>query len=82
MFWLFTGAKNSKPKRPLASLNDSTVQEFRENDMRSRIWMLLLALGPAPAFAWGDDCKFRADRAGGVDAKGVEKVVCARAPAT
>ena len=25
--------------------------------------------------AWGDGCKFRADRAGGVDAKGVEKVV-------
>jgi hypothetical protein len=37
--------------------------------------MLLLALGPATAFAWGDGCKLRADRAGGVDAKGVEKVV-------
>ena len=43
--------------------------------MRSRYWLLLLALGPATAFAWGDGCKFRADRAGGVDAKGVEKVV-------
>jgi len=43
--------------------------------MRSRIWVLLLALGPATALAWGDDCKFRADRAGGVDAKGIEKVV-------
>jgi len=43
--------------------------------MRSRIWLLLLALGPATALAWGDDCKFHADRAGGVDAKGIEKVV-------
>jgi len=43
--------------------------------MRSRHWLLLLALGPATALAWGDDCKFRADRAGGVDAKGIEKVV-------
>jgi hypothetical protein len=43
--------------------------------MRSRIWLLLMALGPATAFAWGDDCNFRAQRAGGVDAKGIEKVV-------
>jgi hypothetical protein len=43
--------------------------------MRSRIWMLLLALGPASALAWGDNCEFRAERAGGVDAKGIEKVV-------
>ena len=43
--------------------------------MRSRYWMALLVLGPATACAWGDDCKFRADRAAGVDAKGVEKVV-------
>ena len=43
--------------------------------MHSRIWLLLLALGPATAFAWGDDCKFRAERAGAVDAKGIEKVV-------
>jgi hypothetical protein len=43
--------------------------------MRSGHWLLLLALGPATAFAWGNDCEFRADRAGGVDAKGVEKVV-------
>lgn len=43
--------------------------------MRSRTWLLLLALAPATALAWGDDCEFRADRAGGVDAKGVEKVV-------
>jgi DUF4097 and DUF4098 domain-containing protein YvlB len=34
-----------------------------------------LALLPATALAWGDDCRFRADRTGGVDAKGVEKVV-------
>jgi len=44
--------------------------------MRFRYWLLLIALGPATAFAaWGDGCKFRADRAGGEDAKGVEKVV-------
>lgn len=43
--------------------------------MRSKFWLLLLALGPATALAWGDDCKFRAERAGGVDAKGIEKVV-------
>ena len=43
--------------------------------MRSRIWLLLLTLGPATALAWGDDCKFHAERAAGVDAKGIEKVV-------
>ncbi|HTU64707.1 MAG TPA: hypothetical protein VMF52_02050 [Steroidobacteraceae bacterium] len=43
--------------------------------MRSRFWLLLLALGPATALAWGDDCKFHADRSAGVDAKGIEKVV-------
>jgi hypothetical protein len=43
--------------------------------MRSRTWLLLLALAPVTALAWGDDCNFRADRAGGVDATGVEKVV-------
>ncbi len=43
--------------------------------MRSRYWLTLLALGPATAFAWGDGCRFQADRAGGVDAKGVEKVI-------
>lgn len=37
--------------------------------------LALLTLIPASALAWGDDCKFSADRAGGVDAKGVEKVV-------
>jgi DUF4097 and DUF4098 domain-containing protein YvlB len=42
--------------------------------MRSRYWLLLCAVGPATAFAWGD-CEFRADRSAGVDAKGVEKVV-------
>lgn len=48
--------------------------------MRSRhgsslfgLWAL--ALVPASALAWGDGCKFTAERAGGVDAKGVEKVV-------
>jgi DUF4097 and DUF4098 domain-containing protein YvlB len=43
--------------------------------MRSRNCLLWLALAPATALAWGDDCKFKADRAGGVDAAGVEKVV-------
>ena len=43
--------------------------------MRSRFWLLLLALGPATALAWGDACEFRAERAGGIDAKGIEKVV-------
>jgi DUF4097 and DUF4098 domain-containing protein YvlB len=43
--------------------------------MRSRTWLLLLALAPTAALAWDDNCKFRADRAGGVDANGVEKVV-------
>jgi len=43
--------------------------------MRSRYWLLLLALGPATALAWGDECRLRADRAAGVDAKGVEKVI-------
>jgi DUF4097 and DUF4098 domain-containing protein YvlB len=43
--------------------------------MRSRYWLLLLALGPATSFAWGDGCKFKTDRAAGVEAKGVEKVV-------
>jgi DUF4097 and DUF4098 domain-containing protein YvlB len=43
--------------------------------MRSKNWLILLALGPATSFAWGDGCEFRAERAAGVDAKGVEKVV-------
>src|SRR3954470_3614418 len=46
--------------------------------MRSRICLTLLTLsafGPATTLAWGDGWKFHADRAGGVDAKGVEKVV-------
>jgi DUF4097 and DUF4098 domain-containing protein YvlB len=42
--------------------------------MHSRYWLILLAAGPATALAWGD-CEFRADRAAGIDAKGVEKVV-------
>jgi len=42
--------------------------------MRSRYWLALIALAPVAALA-GGDCEFRADRAAGVDAKGVEKVV-------
>jgi hypothetical protein len=37
--------------------------------------LLLVALAPATSLAWGDGCKFTADRTGGVDAKGVEKVI-------
>ena len=43
--------------------------------MRIACSLLLLVLAPTTALAWGDECKFRADRAGSVDAKGVEKVV-------
>ena len=43
--------------------------------MKHRILLTLLALGPATAFAWGDECRYKADRAGGVDARGLEKVV-------
>jgi DUF4097 and DUF4098 domain-containing protein YvlB len=43
--------------------------------MRSKYVLMLLALAPVSAMAWGDGCKFTADRAGGVDAKGIEKVV-------
>jgi len=43
--------------------------------MRFRHWIALVALVPAAAPTWGDDCEFRADRAAGLDAKGVEKVV-------
>ena len=43
--------------------------------MRFRYPLLLIALIPATALAWGDGCKFQADRAGGVEASGVEKVV-------
>jgi len=47
--------------------------------MRTKHWIALLALGlpaaMAPMMAHGDDCHFKGDRAGGVDAKGVEKVV-------
>jgi DUF4097 and DUF4098 domain-containing protein YvlB len=43
--------------------------------MRFRYPLVLLALVPTVAFAWGDGCKFTADRAAGVEAAGVEKVV-------
>ncbi len=43
--------------------------------MRSKVWLVVLALGPATALAWGDGCKFRAERSAGVDATGIEKVV-------
>lgn len=43
--------------------------------MRSTFWLALLALAPMAAIASDDNCKFRADRTGGTDAKGVEKVI-------
>lgn len=48
--------------------------------MRARNWIVVVALvtagmGPAAAFALGDDCAFRADRNAGVDAGGVVKIV-------
>jgi DUF4097 and DUF4098 domain-containing protein YvlB len=43
--------------------------------MRIACCLLLVALTPATALAWGDGCKLRADRAAGIEAKGVEKVV-------
>ena len=48
---------------------------YREKYMHSRYWLILVALGPATAFAWGNGCELRADRAAGVDAKGIDKVV-------
>src|SRR5262245_45326328 len=50
-------------------------EHFGSKHMKSRIWLTLLAVGPATAFAWGDGCDLRADRAAGTDAKGVEKVL-------
>lgn len=43
--------------------------------MNFKYALLLVALAPAASQAWGDGCKFTADRAGGVDANGVEKVI-------
>jgi len=43
--------------------------------MRSRYPLLLIALIPATSMAWDVGCKFKADRAAGIEAGGVEKVV-------
>ena len=43
--------------------------------MRPTIWLALLTLAPVAFMASDDNCKFRADRTGGTEAKGVEKVV-------
>jgi len=48
---------------------------FGEKTMRSRYWLTLIALVPAAALAWGDECKLRAERTGGIDAAGARKVV-------
>jgi len=43
--------------------------------MRAKHWLALIVLLPATALAWDQECKLRADRAGGTEAGGVEKVV-------
>lgn len=43
--------------------------------MRSRYLLLLIALAPATSLAWDVGCKFKADRAAGIEAGGVEKVI-------
>lgn len=43
--------------------------------IHTTLGLALVALVPTAALAWGDGCKFTAERSGGVDAKGVEKVV-------
>jgi len=43
--------------------------------MKTGYWMAFLMLGAGPAVAWGDDCKFRAERSGNADAAAIEKVV-------
>lgn len=43
--------------------------------MRFRYLLLLIALAPATSLAWDVGCKFKADRAAGIEAGGVEKVV-------
>lgn len=48
---------------------------MRFRNILTRYGLLALALVPATSLAWGDGCKFTADRAAGVDAKGVDKVV-------
>jgi hypothetical protein len=48
---------------------------FWEKTMRSRYWLALIAFVPAAAMAWGDECKFRAERTGGIDGAGAEKIV-------
>jgi len=43
--------------------------------MRFRYLLLLIALAPATSQAWDVGCRFKADRAAGIEAGGVEKVV-------
>ena len=43
--------------------------------MRFRYLLLLIALAPATSLAWDVGCNFKADRAAGIEAGGVEKVV-------
>jgi DUF4097 and DUF4098 domain-containing protein YvlB len=43
--------------------------------MKIKSGWLFLALAPTVSFGMGDDCKFSADRAAGIEASGVEKVI-------
>jgi hypothetical protein len=43
--------------------------------MKTGYWMAVAILGTAPALAWGDECRFRAERTGVADISGVHKVV-------
>lgn len=42
--------------------------------MRFRYLLLLIALAPTTSLAWDVGCKFKADRAAGIEAGGIEKV--------
>lgn len=43
--------------------------------MKTGYWMALAILVAGPALAWGDECKFRAERTGVADTAGIQKVV-------
>ena len=62
-------------RNALQAVLTSHRHRFAEKSHAFKVLVLIARPGSASASGWGDDCKFRADRAGGVDAKGVEKVV-------
>lgn len=43
--------------------------------MKTSLGLIMISLFPAAALAWGDGCEFTADRAAGIDARGVSKVI-------